>query len=107
MGTTAITLEQVDQKALDEPAANFGSLKLSQAIYEARRAAADELVGDMLIDQEAKRRSVERAALYEQEVTAKVAGGDRGRDRRRGIRPTSSACRARRSIRSARRSSRC
>jgi protein-disulfide isomerase len=72
VGTTAITLEQVDQKALDEPASSFGSLKLSQAIYESRRAAADGLVGDMLIDQEAKRRSVERAALYEQEVTAKV-----------------------------------
>ena len=56
----SITLEQVDQKALDEPASSFGSLKLSQAIYEARRAAADELVGNMLLDQEAKRRSVER-----------------------------------------------
>jgi len=72
VGTTAITLEQVDQKALDEPASGFGSLKLSQAIYEARRAAAEGLVGEKLIDQEAKRRGVERAALYEQEVTAKV-----------------------------------
>ena len=72
VGTTTITLEQVDQKALDEPAANFGSLKLSQAVYEARRAAAEELVGNMLLEQEAKRRSLEPTALYEQEITSKV-----------------------------------
>ncbi len=72
VGTTAITLEQVDRKALEEPASSFGNLKLSQAIYEARRAAADELVGDLLLDQEAKRRGVERAALDEQEITSKV-----------------------------------
>jgi protein-disulfide isomerase len=72
VGTVSITLEQVDQKALQEPAASFGSLKLSQAIFEARRAAADEIVGDLLLDQEAKRRGVERTALFEQEVTSKV-----------------------------------
>src|ERR1700730_7031970 len=37
VGTVSITLEQVDEKALQEQAGNFGSLKLSQAIYEARR----------------------------------------------------------------------
>jgi protein-disulfide isomerase len=72
VGTVSITLDQVDQKALQEPASSFGSMKLSQAIYEARRAAADEIVGDMLLDQEAKRRSVERNALYEQEITSKA-----------------------------------
>jgi len=72
VGSVSVTLEQVDQKALDEPAASFGSLKLSQAIYEARRAAAEELVGSILIDQEAKRRSVDSTALYEQEVTSKA-----------------------------------
>jgi protein-disulfide isomerase len=72
VGTVAITLEQVDQKALEEPAANFGSLKLSQAIYESRRAAADEMVGDILLDQEAKKRSVNKAALYEQEISSKA-----------------------------------
>jgi protein-disulfide isomerase len=72
VGTTSITLAQIDQKALQEPAANFGSLKLSQAIYEARRMAADELVGNLLIDQEAKRRSIERTVLYEQEITSKA-----------------------------------
>jgi protein-disulfide isomerase len=72
VGTAVITLAQVDQRALEEPASSFGSLKLSQAIYEARRAAAEGLVGDMLLEQEAKRRNVERNALYEQEVTSKV-----------------------------------
>ena len=72
VGTASVTLEQVDQKALQEPAGSFGSMKLSQAIFEARRAAADQIVGDLLLDQEAKRRSVERAVLYEQEITAKA-----------------------------------
>jgi len=72
VGTVSITLQQVDQKALQEPAASFGNMKLSQAIFEARRAATDEIVGDLLLDQEAKRRSVERNALYEQEITSKA-----------------------------------
>lgn len=72
VGTTSITLDQIDQKAMQEPAASFGSLKLAQAIFEARRAAAEEMIGNMLIDQEAKRRSVERTVLYEQEITSKM-----------------------------------
>ena len=72
VGTTSITLDQVDQKALQEPVTSFGNLKLSQAVYEARRAAAAEMVGNLLIDQEAKRRSLDRAILYEQEITSKV-----------------------------------
>src|SRR5438093_977736 len=54
VGTTSITLAQIDQKAMQEPAASFGSLKLAQAVYEARRMAADEIVGNLLLDQEAK-----------------------------------------------------
>ena len=73
VGATSITLEQVDERALQQPAANFSSLKLSQALYEARRAAADEIVGDTLIDQEAKRRGMERSVLYEQEIASKDA----------------------------------
>ncbi len=72
VGSVSITLDEIDRRALQEPASSFGSLRLSQAIYEARRAAAEQMVGDLLIDQEAKRRGVERSALYEQEVTAKV-----------------------------------
>jgi protein-disulfide isomerase len=73
VGTVAITLEQVDQKALQQPAAAFGSMKLVQAVYEARRDAADELIGNILLDQEAKRRGVSQAAVVEQEISAHVA----------------------------------
>jgi protein-disulfide isomerase len=72
VGATRITLAQVDDVALQQPAGNFGSLKLSQAVYEARRAAIDNLVGDALIEQEAKARGVDRLALVEQEVSSKV-----------------------------------
>ena len=73
VGGVSITLEQVDEKALQEPAESFGSLKLSQALYEARRATADEMIGNLLLDQEAKRRGIERAALVEQEITSNAA----------------------------------
>jgi protein-disulfide isomerase len=73
VGGVSITLEQVDAKALQEPAENFGSLKLSQALYEARRAAADEMIGNVLLDQEAKRRGIDRTALVEQEITSNAA----------------------------------
>src|SRR3954452_12473988 len=79
VGSVSITLEQVDRRALQEPAGNYGNLKLSEAIYEARRSAADELVGDILIEQEAKRRTIDQAVLFEQEVASKtrpVAEGD-------------------------------
>ncbi|MSO56769.1 MAG: thioredoxin [Acidobacteria bacterium] len=68
----SITLAQVDEKALRAPAGGFGSLTLSQAIYEARRAAADDIIASVLLDQEAKRRNLERAALDEQGITAKA-----------------------------------
>jgi hypothetical protein len=72
VGGTPITLAEVDDKALEQPASNFGSAKLSQALYEARRAALDELVADKLIDAAARAQGVERAALIEKEITAKV-----------------------------------
>ena len=34
VGSASITLEQLDEKALEQPAGSFGSLKLSQALYE-------------------------------------------------------------------------
>jgi SurA-like protein len=72
VGGVAITLAEVDDKALAQPASNFGSAKLSQALYEARRAALDDLVADRLIDAAAKTQGVERSALVEKEITAKV-----------------------------------
>ncbi len=70
VGSHAISLAEVDKTALQQPAGNFGGSKLSQALYEARRAALDEIVGDRLLDQEAKARGIERVTLLEQEVKA-------------------------------------
>jgi protein-disulfide isomerase len=72
VGSTSITLAEVDDKALQQPAGSFGEVKLVQALYEARRAALEEIVGDLLIDQEAKARQIDRAKLEEQEVDSKV-----------------------------------
>ena len=66
------TLAEVDDKALDQPASNFGSAKLSQALYDARRAALDELVANRLMDAAAKAQGIDRAALIEKEITARI-----------------------------------
>jgi SurA-like protein len=70
---SAITLAEVDDKALEQPASNFGGAKLSQALYEARRAALDDIVANRLMDAAAKAQKIERSALIEKEITAKVA----------------------------------
>ena len=48
VGGVSITLAQVDQKALQEPASNFGDVTLAEATYEARRAAANEIVANKI-----------------------------------------------------------
>ncbi len=73
VGSTSITLAQVDGRALQMPASGFGNLKLSQALYEARRSALDEMVGDALLDQEAKARGIDRGTITQQEIVSKVA----------------------------------
>jgi protein-disulfide isomerase len=72
VGAASITLAQIDDKALEQSASSFGTMKLSQALYEARRNAVEELIATTLMDQEAKTRGVDRAALVEQEITSKV-----------------------------------
>src|SRR5437763_10169364 len=72
VGTTRITLAQVDEVALQQPAGNFGGAKLSQALYQARRATLEQMVGDALIAQEAAARGITREALVQQEVSSKV-----------------------------------
>ena len=72
VGGARITLGEVDARALAVPAANFGNLSLAQALYEARRAVLDEMIGNRLIDADAKTRGVDRDALVKQEITAKV-----------------------------------
>jgi hypothetical protein len=72
VGGAPITLAEVDDRALEQPVSNFGSAKLSQALYEARRVALDDIVADRLIDAAAKAQGVERSALIEKEITAKI-----------------------------------
>jgi protein-disulfide isomerase len=72
VGSTSITLAEVDEKALQQPASNFGPAKLSQALYEARRAALDDIVATKLFDEEAKAQRVDRTSLVEKEITAKI-----------------------------------
>jgi protein-disulfide isomerase len=73
VGSTSVTLAEVDDKALEQPASNFGSAKLSQALYEARRAALDDIVSNRLLDEAAKAQGMERSALIEKEITSKIA----------------------------------
>jgi protein-disulfide isomerase len=73
VGGAPITLAEVDDKALEQPVSNFGSEKLSQALYEARRQALDEIVANRLMDAAAKAQGIDRSALIEKEITAKVA----------------------------------
>jgi len=72
VGTTSVTLAEVDAKALQEPVSSFGSAKLVQALYMARRATIEEIVANRLIEQEAKTRGVDRATLIEREVASKA-----------------------------------
>src|SRR5262245_22148156 len=73
VGGARITLGEVDARALTAPAANFGNLPLAQALYEARRAVLEDMIGNRLIEADAKTRGVEREALVQQEITAKIA----------------------------------
>jgi SurA-like protein len=72
VGSTSITLAEVDDRALQQAAANFGNVRLSQALYLARRAALDELVATRLMDDAAKAQGIERTALIEKEITSKI-----------------------------------
>lgn len=71
VGSASVTLEEVDKLAMAQPAGAFGSLSLGQALYEARRAALDQIVATHLMDAEAKARGVERSAI-ERELAGKI-----------------------------------
>jgi protein-disulfide isomerase len=72
VGNISITLADVDVKAMQQPANEFGTTKLVLAIYEARRNAIDEIAGEKLIDMEAKARGAATAAVIDQEITSKI-----------------------------------
>jgi protein-disulfide isomerase len=73
VGSTSITLAQVDERALKMPTDSFGSTKLVEALYEARRSALDEIINDALIDADAKTRGFDRTKLLDQEINSKIA----------------------------------
>jgi protein-disulfide isomerase len=73
VGSLSITLADVDQKAMQQPASEFGQMKLGLALYEARRAAIDEIVSGKLIADEAQARGTTSAALTDAEITSKIA----------------------------------
>jgi len=72
VGSKSFTLAEVDDKALEAPASNFGG-KLSQALYDARRLALDEMIASHLMDEAARSEGVDRATLVEKQITSKVA----------------------------------
>jgi protein-disulfide isomerase len=68
IGTTEVTLGEVDALALQESAATFGGARLVQALYLARRAALDQIVATRLIEQEARARGITSDALALEEI---------------------------------------
>ena len=70
VGTSAITLAEVDDKALEQPATR--GQKLSLALYDARRNALEDIIASRLFDAAAKGEGLDRSALIEKEITSKV-----------------------------------
>lgn len=71
-GDETLTLAEVDARALSQPTSNFGSMRLADALYEARRSAIDDIINIRLIEREAKAHGVEVAPLLEREIGNKV-----------------------------------
>ncbi|MBM3770104.1 MAG: thioredoxin [Acidimicrobiia bacterium] len=71
-GDATLTLGEVDARALSQPTSNFGSMRLADALYEARRAAIDDIINIRLVEREAKAQGIEVAPLLEREITHKV-----------------------------------
>ncbi len=72
VGDRTFSLAEVDERALAQSASTFGSMRLVDALYEARRAAIDDLVSIHLVETEAKALGVEVSALLDREITSKV-----------------------------------
>jgi protein-disulfide isomerase len=70
VGSTPITLGEVDDRAFQRSASDFGGARLSQALYLARREALEEIISTRLINDEAKARGVDTATLIEKEISS-------------------------------------
>jgi protein-disulfide isomerase len=73
VGEWTVTLADVDQRALSLDAGQFRSLRLRDALHEARRQTLDALIAERLIDLEASRRAISTEDLLEQEVERRIA----------------------------------
>ncbi len=69
----AITLDEVDRRALGLDAGAFSGAPLRLALYDARRRAIDEIVAEELFAREAKSHGITPDALVQQEVMSQVA----------------------------------
>ena len=65
VGDQSITVEQVDAKALTS------NIKAYQDLYDARKAALDELIADALLERAASSRGISKDDLVAQEITQK------------------------------------
>ena len=66
VGDQSITVEQVDAKAMTS------NIKAYQDLYDARKAALDELIADALLEREASSRGISKDDLVAQEITQKI-----------------------------------
>ena len=67
VGDKTFTLEELDERAMKY------SLKPYQDLYEHRRQAAEQIVNDLLLEQEAAKRGISREDLIRTEVTEKAS----------------------------------
>ena len=70
VGSAPITLGEVDDRAFQRSSSDFGGARLSQALYLARREALEDIISTRLINDEAKARGVDAAALIEKEISS-------------------------------------
>lgn len=68
IGSAPVTLAEVDAIALQESVSSFGSARLVQALYLARRGALDQIIATRLIQLEAKARGTDADALIKKEI---------------------------------------
>jgi hypothetical protein len=61
-----ITLDEVDDKARSE------NIRPYQALYSARRATLEAMIGDRLLEKEAASRGISKEELVDQEITQKA-----------------------------------
>jgi protein-disulfide isomerase len=72
VGSSPITLNEVDDRAFQRSSSDFGGARLVQALYLARREALEQIIDTRLINDEAKVRGVDAATLIEKEISGQA-----------------------------------